>query len=161
MRTENKRWAAATGALVIATGSAVVWAPAAEAAEETLVRICKGTVGGEKVKLRAALHLRSDSDNDITAIDLRATDDGESGTFRNRDVNLRKLLLRVKDETGDLRARLETSRSRLGIDLGSAGNEVGRVHAEARFRAGSSRGFVVCTFTFSDSDNDGVDSGNS
>lgn len=146
----GKRWAAATGALVIASGSAVIWAPAAEAAEETIVRICKGTVGGEKVKLRAALHLRSADDNDITAINLRATDNNENGTFRNRDVNLRKLLLRVKDESGELKARVETARSRLGVDLGSAGSEVGRVHAEARFRTDNGRGVVVCTFTFSD-----------
>lgn len=156
MRTRHSRWAAGTGALVIVGGSTLVWAASpAQAAEETLVRICKGTVDGEKVKLRAALHLRSDSDNDITAIDLRATDNGESGTFRNRDVNLRKLLLRVKDENGNLKARLETARSPLGIDLGSAGNEVGRVHTEARFRAGDGRGVVICTFTFSDSENEG------
>lgn len=155
MRTHNNRRAAAVGALVIAAGSGLIWAPPAQAAEQTLVRICKGTVDGEKVKLRAALHLRSDSDNDITAIDLRATDNSETGTFRNGDVNLRKLLLRVKDENGNLKARLQTAHSPLGIDLGSAGKEVGRVHAEARFRAGDGRGVVVCTFTFSDSDTEG------
>ncbi|MBA3744781.1 hypothetical protein [Sporichthya sp.] len=151
----GKRWSAATGALVVAAGSAIIWAPAAQAAEDTIVRTCKGNVDGEKVKLRATLHLRSQSDNDVTALDLRATDNNESGGFRNADVNLRKVLFRVKDEDGKLVAKSESPSSPFGVDLGSAGEEVGRVHTEAKFRSGDRTGVVICTFTFKDSDNEG------
>lgn len=149
----GKRWAAATGAVVMAAGSSIIWAaPAAQAAENEIIRTCKGSVDGEKVKLRATLHLRATGDNDIEAIDLRATDNNESGGFRNVDVNLRKVLFRVKDESGKLVAKSESQSSPFGVDLGTAGEEVGRVHAEAKFRSGDRTGVVICTFTFKDSD---------
>lgn len=154
----GKRGTAAAGALVVAAGSAVIWAPAAQAlaqADNTIIRTCKGTVDGEKVKLRATLHLRSMGDNDITALDLRATDNNESGGFRNGDVNLRKVLFRVKDESKKLVANAESKSSPFGVDLGSAGEEVGRVHTEAKFRSGDRTGVVICTFTFKDAENDG------
>jgi hypothetical protein len=154
----GKRWAAATGALVVAAGSAVIWAPSAEAAEPTVVRTCTGKVGGEKVKLKVVLHLRSSEDNDVTALDLRATDSDESGGFRNRDVDLRKLSFRVKDADGDLAVKNSTPSSPYAVDLGSAGDEVSRVHAEAKFRTDERDGIIACNFTFKDA---GSGSGNS
>ncbi|HUR75710.1 MAG TPA: hypothetical protein VMZ00_15620 [Sporichthya sp.] len=156
----GKRWIAATGALVVVAGSAVISAPAAQAADPTVVRTCTGKVAGEKVKLKAVLHLRSASDNDVHAVDLRATDQTETGGFRNRDVDLRKLTLRVKDESGKVAAKTSTPSSPFGVDLGSAGDEVGKVHAEARWRSHERTGVVVCNFTFQES-GDGGGTGNS
>lgn len=151
----GKRWAAATGALVIATGSAVIWAPAAEAADPTVVRTCTGKVGGEKVKLKATLHLRSTTDNDVNAVDLRATDKTETGSFRNRDVDLRKIVLRVRDDDNDLALKAKSPSSPFGVDTGGKGDEVRKVHAEAKFRANDRTSIVACNFTFTETGDEG------
>ncbi len=148
----GKRAAAAAGALVVLAGSAVIWAPSAQAADPTVVRTCTGKVGGEKVKLKVVLHLRDAADNDVTAVDLRATDENETGGFRNRDVDLRKLSLRVKDEAGGVAAKTSTPSSPFAVDLATAGDEVGKVHAEARFRTEKRTGVVSCNFTFKENE---------
>jgi hypothetical protein len=153
----SKRWGAAAGALIVAAGSAV-WAPSADATGNAtgndIVRTCKGTVGGEKVKLRATLH-RSSADNDVDAVDVRATDSGETGGFLNPDVDLRRIVLRVKDEGGKIVAHARTPSSPFSDDLGSAGQEVGRVHTDAKFQAHSRTTIVECNFTFKESPTSG------
>jgi hypothetical protein len=150
----SKRWGAAVGALVVAAGSAVIWAPTADAAGDAtgnnVVRTCKGTVGGEKVKLKAVLH-RSSADNDVDAVDIRATDSSEVGGFKNLEVDLRKIVLRVKDENKKVVARTSSPSSPFSVDLGSAGQEVGRVHTEAKFRANDRQTVLECNFTFTES----------
>jgi hypothetical protein len=137
----------------VAAGPAVAWVPSAGAATDTstannnVVRTCKGKVGGEKVKLRATLH-RTSTDNDVNAVDIRATDRDEVGGFRNADVDLRRIVLRVKDESGKVVARTRTPSSPFSVDLGSAGQEVGKIHTEARFRAHGQRTILECNFTF-------------
>lgn len=156
-----KRWIAVSGAAVLALGPAVVLAPGADAtgaagaAGETIVRTCKTTVNKQKVKLRAELQLRSADDNDVNSVSIRATDRDEAGGFKNSKVDLRKIILRVKDESNKLVAKGETPSSPYSVDLGNASNEVGRVHTEARWRSGNEVRVVECNFTFSDSDTSG------
>jgi hypothetical protein len=149
----GKRWAAGVGALVVAAGSAVVGAPGAGAVAthdgNDIVRTCKGTVGGEKVKLRATLH-RTSSDNDVSAVDIRATDRDETGGFLNPDVDLRRIVLRVKNESGEIVAKTRTPSSPFSVDLGSAGQEVGKVHTDAKFRSHSRTTILECNFTFTE-----------
>lgn len=149
----SKRWGAAAGALVVAAGSAVIWAPGAGASAQhngfDIVRTCKGTNDGNNVKLRATLH-RTSSDNDVTSVDLRATDQDETGGFRNADVDLRRLVIRVKDESKTLVRSAHSSSSPYTAVLGTAGQEVGKIHTEARFRSGGQKTVVECNFTFSE-----------
>jgi hypothetical protein len=154
----GKRWAAGVGALVVAAGSAAISAPGAGAAAghsgSDIVRTCKGTVGGEKVKLRATLH-RTSTDNDVSAVDIRATDRDETGGFLNSDVDLRRIVLRVKDESGTIVARTRTPSSPFSVDLGNAGQEVGKVHTDAKFRAHCHTTIVECNFTFKETGGSG------
>ena len=154
----EKRWAAAAGAFVVAVGSAGVWAPAAEAAGTIVNRTCSGKIAGEFVKMKVTLQLRASGDNDINAVTIRATDRAERLSFRNADVDLRRLRMWVKDEAGNVVARSSVTNSRFAVDLGSAGKEVGRIRTEAVFRTHGAVGFVGCNFLFTDS---GSDSGNS
>ncbi len=156
MRT-GQRWSAAMGALVIAAGSAVIAGPA-EAAGAVVKRTCTGKIAGEPVKMKVILHLRAKGDNDVTAVDIRATDRDERYSFRNSDVDLRRIRMWVRDEAGNVVARSSIPSSPFGVDLGSAGVEVGRIRTEAQFRTNGATGFVGCNFLFTDT---GADSGNS
>jgi hypothetical protein len=121
-------------------------------------RTCTGKIRGEAVKMKVTLHLRAKGDNDVHAVDIRATDRDEKHSFRNRDVDLRRIRMWVKDEDGNVVARTSTPSSPFGVDQGSAGTEVGRVRTEAKFRTHGATGYVGCNFIFEDS---GSGSGNS
>ena len=105
-------------------------------------------MGGEPIKLRVTLHLRSASGNDVDAVDIRATDRDETGSFRNLGVDLRRISMRVKNANADVVARVTTPSSPFAVDLGDASDNVGKVHTEARFRAHQHVTVIGCNFTF-------------
>lgn len=129
----------ASAAALIAT--AIPGASAAPSAAQggvvgssAVAKACNFKAQGEKLRIEVGMYLGSNG-RDVEAVQIRATDNDESGSLDNNDVRIKKIRLTIKDQDGKTQVNNTVSPSSPGsYDIGSAGEGAGKVTVKVRWR---------------------------
>ena len=97
-------------------------------------KVCRFEAQGESLRIRVAAASGPNTRN-INEVALRATDNDESGKYRNGDVRIRMVRLIIRDRSGDKTLDQKVAPSSPGsFDVQPAGNQAGKVTVRVRWR---------------------------
>lgn len=142
--------AAAVGLLGTGMAIPVSEANSAEIATTAtqVTRNCAQTVDGERLRLRLKINFTSAASNDVKSVVVRATDNGESGLFGNRDVNLRSIRVKVMNTARVTKVNRTSSASpfSVGLSPSGSGKNALSISASADWYVGGHRTIPVTCF---------------
>lgn len=113
-----------------ASALAVVPAAADEAASDTYTRACRHEIVGTVLHIRLTVQFAGPNSDDIKKISVRATDNDESGMFKNPAVELTSALVKVNgpdDQTTTLNKSYKASPFSTNVGPRSNGKDAARV----------------------------------
>lgn len=135
----NRRLTALAGLSVagLAAGGLQLPSAAANPTEEAVgaaavAKTCTFTSHGEGLKISVGLYLGSEG---VESVQIRATDNDESGSYDNNDVRIKAVRLTIWDQDGKKQLNNKVAPSSPGsFDVGSAGDGAGKVKVKVRWR---------------------------
>lgn len=143
--------ASLVGATGASAGGTATAAPAAAGTVDT-VDTCQFPTQGLKVGVR--LTLRTETDNDVRRIKVRATNKNDTGSFYKQGVTIKKITVTVRQQDGDALSVHKHTRynSPAYVALTPAtGREVVKVETRTEFRlANGSNATANCNVTLED-----------
>ncbi len=106
------------------------------AAAGTITKRCTSEVRGRTARIQIRVNV-GDNGRDVQAVSLRITDNGETGIYRNKKINIKKVRLLIKDQDGKTQlSQLVAPSSPGGYDIpASAGEGAGLVRTRVEFRS--------------------------
>ncbi|MGQ0631634.1 MAG: hypothetical protein ACT4P1_11360 [Sporichthyaceae bacterium] len=109
-------------------------------------------MGGKSVRVNLAITFTGPQSNDVSRVKVRATDDGESGSFRNTSVNVTKIRLTVFAENQGTTVDRTRRTAPYSVSLSPSGNgkDVVRVSSTISFRTTAGRAGSLTCFFFDD-----------
>lgn len=129
---------AAAGALALGGTPIAAAAPTAPSttANHEFTHGCSATIDGQKLRVKLTVTFTGPRSNDVKRVTVRATDNNESGVFRNSAVNLYRARIKVNGSKGTRVNRTSSSSpfsTSLDPNSRSSGRDVISVVTQATF----------------------------